>query len=91
MARVFIDGFEAGDLKLWNDFSGATITTGVSGMDGTYCCYITADGNYYLRKIVAAAAEYYCAFRLRPHGYSPTKIIKFLSESTVLADRKSVV
>jgi len=65
MARVFIDGFEAGDLKLWDLVVGAYLSSGVSGMDGTYCLNCDAFGNYYAHKYLPAAPEYYLAFRYR--------------------------
>ena len=65
MARVFIDGFEAGDLKLWNLVVGAYLSSGVAGMDGTYCLNCDAFGDYYAHKYLAAAPEYYLAFRYR--------------------------
>jgi len=65
MARVFIDGFEAGDLKLWDLVVGAYLSSGVSGMDGTYCLNCDGFGDYYAHKYLAAAPEYYLAFRYR--------------------------
>ena len=65
MARVFIDGFEAGDLKLWNLVVGAYISSGVAGMDGTYCLNCDGFGDYYAHKYLPAAPEYYLAFRYR--------------------------
>ena len=65
MARVFIDGFEAGDLKLWNLVVGAYLSSGVAGMDGTYCLNCDGFGDYYAHKYLAAAPEYYLAFRYR--------------------------
>ena len=61
MARVFIDGFEAGDLKLWDVF-GATIASG-SLMNGVYCLNCNTTNFYYAQKTIPAAAEYYLAFR----------------------------
>jgi hypothetical protein len=65
MARVFLDGFEAGDLKLWNLVVGAYLSSGVAGMDGTYCLNCDGFGDYYAHKYLAAASEYYLAFRYR--------------------------
>ena len=65
MARVFIDGFEAGDLKLWDLVVGAWIVSGIAGMDGTYCLSCDAFGSYYAHKYLPAAPEYYLAFRYR--------------------------
>jgi hypothetical protein len=41
MARVFIDGFEAGDVKLWDDQVGVVVASASTyGMNNVYCCSI---------------------------------------------------
>ena len=65
MARVFIDGFESGKTDLWDLVVGASIASGIAGMDGNYCLSCDAFGDYYAHKYVPAAAEYYLAFRYR--------------------------
>jgi hypothetical protein len=88
MARVFIDGFEAGDLKLWTAYAfagGGGLSAPVQGMDGNYCCLVRFNSDY-LKKVVAPASEYYCAFRYRPINvvYDSNKTILFMSGGTTL-------
>ena len=86
MARVFIDGFEAGDLKLWDLVVGAWIVTGIAGMDGTYCLSCDSFGDYYAHKYVPAAPEYYLAFRYRGSSASyASSICYFFNGTTQLA------
>jgi hypothetical protein len=86
MARVFIDGFEAGDLKLWDLVVGAWISTGIAGMDGTYCLSCDSFGDYYAHKYLPAAPEYYLAFRYRGSAASyASSICYFFNGTTQLA------
>ena len=64
MARVFIDGFEAGDLKLWESNSGASLATGIDGMDGTYCLDLKIPQEI-LSKKFPSKSEYFVAFKYK--------------------------
>ena len=83
MARVFIDGFEAGDLKLW-DVIGETpdMVSSIAGMDGTYCVYVGS--SEYFQRALPAAAEYYFAFRFIPDSASIVNIIKLYAGATAI-------
>jgi hypothetical protein len=87
MARIFIDGFESGDLTAWDIVGGdTTITTGISGMDGMYCADLFNANNSFLYKALPSKAEYYVAFRWRAHGgyvYGQTAM-EFLNETTTI-------
>ena len=86
MARGFIDGFEAGDLKLWNLVVGAYLSSGVAGMDGTYCLNCDGFGDYYTHKYLAVAPEYYLAFRYRGSAASyASSMCYFFNGTTQLA------
>jgi len=63
MARVFIDGFEAGDLKLWDVVYGGAVIASGSLMNGVYCLSCNSTATLYAQKTLPAAAEYYLAFR----------------------------
>ena len=63
MARIFIDGFESGDTKLWDVIGTPTIQTGQTGMDG-YSVFCESDEG--LTKSLPAKSEYYAAFRWTP-------------------------
>ena len=81
MARIFIDGFEAGDLKLW-DTVGNDAAIAAGGMDGSYCLNLnTISISYlaYVEKIVPSAAEYYVAFTHKGGTAYPDYIRAILS------------
>ena len=84
MARVFIDGFEAGQLDLWDLVCNASVATGIGGMDGAYCVNLTSNDKA-IYKDVPAADEYYVAFRYKiiSPGGSGT-IISFTNGATRL-------
>jgi len=86
MARIFIDGFEAGDLKLWDIVFGTPVlASSISGMDNTYCMQMTTSAQQYVSKNLTAATEYYIAFRYRPSGvYSGQRLIVFYNGTTKL-------
>jgi hypothetical protein len=84
MARIFIDGFEHGDLSLWDIVYSATINSS-SLITGTYAANL-ANGTYYLQKFLPAAAAYYVAFKIRPQANATADgtILKFYNGATVL-------
>ncbi|MFH2011672.1 MAG: hypothetical protein ABIJ37_03055 [Pseudomonadota bacterium] len=66
MSRIFIDGFEAGDLTLWDILAGTPTLTADTALDGEY--YV--DVNYHsgsdlMAAIVPADNEYYFALRIK--------------------------
>lgn len=61
MARIFIDGFEHGDLKFWTGIDKVTIETGVI-LDGVYCAKFPYASEMF--KMLPAKSEYYVAFRV---------------------------
>ena len=87
MARVFIDGFEAGDLKLWNTIgAGAGLVAAATGMDGSYCLHLASGGTtYYIQKTLPSNSEYYFAFRYRPSNDGSSRgMISFWSGGTLI-------
>lgn len=68
MARVFIDGFEKNDLRLWDATSGVVaIVAAQTGMSGSYCVDLATgqvgSGYANISKGVPTAAAYYVKFR----------------------------
>ena len=92
MARVFIDGFEAGDLKLWDTKSAAAaVSTGITGMDGTYCLNLNGISES-IQKNLPEASEYYVAFRYRCTAATSSaygSIMGFYNGTTLLAALKA--
>jgi hypothetical protein len=90
MARVFIDGFEAGDVKLWDIAFGTPVpATTITGMDGTYCVQMTAMAQQYLSKNLTAATEYYIAFRYKPNAVtSGQRLFVFYNNATKLGSMR---
>jgi len=84
MARVFIDGFESGDLGLWDGSAGASVTAAQSGMDGNYNVYINTTNNAHVAKNVPASSEYYVAFRFRSTSTLTNVLMAFYNSSTVI-------
>lgn len=86
MARVFIDGFESGKADLWEEGVGTpTVSSGVSGCDGTYCLNVNWDGSMNLQKIVPAADFYYVAFLIKfTDNAFPYGLLAFKNGTTVL-------
>lgn len=62
MARVFIDGFERGDLRLWDSINGAAIAAARTGMSGNYCLYVGA--LQFVVKAFSAMSELYVAMKI---------------------------
>jgi len=89
MARVFIDGFEAGQIDLWDTNVGAELSTGIAGMDGTYCVKLYGTSDYLIKKL-PAKSEYYVAFRYRPigTGNGHRNVISFYNVETRLGTVK---
>lgn len=64
MARLFIDGFERGDLAFWSYYvnNGAISSTVPTGMTGTYTVWCNAANGVYCT-LPAAQSEIYVAFK----------------------------
>jgi hypothetical protein len=85
MARIFIDGFEAGQDDLWNAESSANVVSSAGlDMDGSYCLDIN-NITEYIEKNITADDEMYFAFLYRatsdPNGKG---ILSVWNGSTVL-------
>ena len=66
MARIFIDGFEAGEHDMWDAENNATVVSSAGlDMDGDYCLDLAASFEY-LQKNITATDEMYFAFLYRP-------------------------
>jgi len=86
MARIFMDGFETGDIYLWttNDTSTAN-TTMAAGFSGTYCCFVSAG---HIEKVLPSSkTELYIAFKYyTPNTYSYNSILTLKdSAGTIIA------
>jgi len=73
VARLFIDGFEAGDYNLWNTVNvpaAISVTTSGSPASGSYHVSITSSSNYpYLEKNLGSTkTELYVKFRYKPYS-----------------------
>ncbi|MEW6385900.1 MAG: hypothetical protein AB1491_00065 [Thermodesulfobacteriota bacterium] len=83
MARIFIDGFEAGQLDLWD---AATFTIySTNPIDGSY--HIRGmSGAYALKNLPSAKSELWVAFRYKPESVSlgNSRIFEFRNGTTVI-------
>lgn len=79
MARIFIDGFESGRYDLWDSWNGSyppDLSTGITGMDGTYCLNLqTLSSKMFAEKIVPDDDEYYCAFKWRTTSFDNNSVL----------------
>jgi len=70
MSRIFMDGFESGDLNSWSSegtFPG--INSSVSGRTGNYCTYFNAAG-IVLDINILSISNIYMAYKLRPETFA---------------------
>jgi hypothetical protein len=82
MARVFIDGFESGQMDLWDAWVGTpTVIAAPAGMSGSYCLSQGVAAS--IDKNLPAAGEYYCAFKFKPNTAGAV-VIYFKNGTTVL-------
>lgn len=65
MARIFIDGFESGSYDLWDGNYLPTVSSGITGMNGTYCLDLTLGGRY-VSKTITEVSTLYGAFLIKP-------------------------
>jgi hypothetical protein len=85
MARIFIDGFEAGQDDLWDAENNANVvsSTGLD-MDGDYCLDINSITEY-VEKNITADDEMYAAVLWRPTNNASSKVsISFYRDGTLL-------
>jgi hypothetical protein len=82
MARVFVEGFEAGSLDGFDSNYGASIVSAPTGMDGNYAVDL---GLYdYLVKYLTASPEYYFSLMYRPAGSTSEAVFSVCSGSNLL-------
>ena len=85
MPRVFIEGFEAGQLDLWDSQNGIGslgFVAAPAGMSGSYALSVT---QLSITKNLPAADYYYAAVKIKPIGStSDSALISFLNNATVL-------
>lgn len=67
MARIMIDGFEGGDLSLWDTAYNVTTATALSGMHGNYCLNVTSLSSYLEVGLGSSLTEVYFSMKFRPH------------------------
>ena len=85
MARIFIDGFEAGEHDMWDGNSGATVETSAGrDMDGDYCLDL-ASATDYIQKNITANDEMYFAFLWRTHSLATSNgLMHVLSDANIM-------
>ena len=71
MARIFIDGFETGDMSTWDGVYNVAplVNAAQTGMSGTYNIY-TSTGYRAGVKVLNDMSELYCGWRQIPVNYS---------------------
>lgn len=85
MARIFIDGFEAGEHDMWDGENNATVISSAGlDTDGDYCLDLNNNAEY-IQKNITADDEMYFAFLYRPTVDANSKgMLTLLKDSTVL-------
>jgi hypothetical protein len=84
MARIFIDGFEGGDVSFWTAENTAEINSSRAGRTGAYCTHVGFGRLKFT--LPTAKSELYAAFRYSPaafNDYSGT-VFQFMSGTTKL-------
>jgi hypothetical protein len=86
MGRIFIDGFEHGNLAFWPAKVGATVVSSAGlDMDGNYCMGCT--GIYdWVQRSLADANELYFAFRWRPTTSGNVGLLAVYKGSTAMVN-----
>jgi hypothetical protein len=85
MARVFIDGFEAQDLSLWDVTEFAVVSAAQPGMTGSYCLNLNYNATVgTVLKTLPASAEYYFAFKIRMSNTDAHGILFVRNGNTVI-------
>jgi hypothetical protein len=84
MGRIFVEGFEHGNLAFWPTSLGATVVSSAGlDMDGNYCLECTGTTDFVQRSL-SAAIERYFAFRWRPTGVNSLGILSVHKGNTPL-------
>jgi hypothetical protein len=76
---IFFDDFEAGNLHLWDEVSGVTIST---GMSGSYCAEVPAVNNY-IKVKMNSLIEVYACFKINIEE-TDGAVFNFYNDDTVL-------
>jgi hypothetical protein len=90
MGRIFIDGFESGDLGNWDSINGAVaVVSAPSGMSGGYAL-LSAPSNsssgYAIKTLVSAIGQMFASFRInfvQTHGNYP-RPMRVMNGDTVI-------
>ena len=82
MARVFIDGFESGNVNAWDEVSGSFGSYIAAGyaFTGNFGAYFISS-SYWVRKYFTARADMFVAMRVKPLGAQ--KALIFFCEGNV--------
>lgn len=85
MARIFIDGFEAGEHDMWDAENNAIVISSAGlNMDGDYCLDLNGTSEY-IEKNITADDEMYIAVLWRSTNSGNSKgIISFFKDGTLL-------
>jgi hypothetical protein len=93
MARIFIEGFEAGALDLWDIDNGAAIIAAKTGMNGNYCLDLKTNGLSFLyKKLPSSYNEIYLSFLYRQETeqtYASSLIFLMNGTTFVLSCRRA--
>ena len=101
MARLFIDGYEADDLTLWDTVGSATLAAAQTGMSGNYSLKLSPLG--YVQRALPSGAEIYFALKYMPtdsvsaphailtlyHGSSPICRLDISTTTAILRARRA--
>ena len=88
MSRIFMDGFESGDLNLWSSFYGTPAANTLSGKTGNYCLYAPTGIGYLTLNLSVSKSYIYVAFKfyhtVTTGAYNWGSFIAFYSGGTRL-------
>lgn len=89
MARIFIDGFESGNVGAWDEVYNSIVSTSQK-FTGSYGMWVNGAWGYF-RKTVSAQTSYYNAFRWRSGGLYSRGMCSFREGDTVHINLESLV
>ena len=86
MARIFIDGFEAGDLALWTAVgeTGKISGTVIEGFKGIYSLNLNWNNRANKRTFASACAQLNVAWKIYINTINGTSIMNFVDSSNVV-------
>lgn len=90
MARVFIDGFEAGNMGLWTSNYGCSLITS-GALDGNYSVYMTRNPSSnpnFMEKYLPQAQEYHIGFLMIDNLHRGNNLLSIRSGSTEIVSLK---